>query len=72
MLPSAPVSKQEESTYLHSALDDIEWADSSVCDTAGEDSSEHALLVVFEVVNFAHFKLEIIIIECVALTTLLQ
>ena len=36
---------------LHSALDDIEWANQSVGDSAGKDSSHHAFLVVTEVVN---------------------
>jgi len=38
------------STYLHSALDNIEWAHNGVGDTAGEDTSGHALLVVTEIV----------------------
>ena len=39
------------STYLHSALDNIERAHHGVSDTAGEDTSDHALLVVTDIVN---------------------
>ena len=36
---------------LHSALDDIEWAHDGVGDSAREDTSHHAFLVVTHVVN---------------------
>ena len=39
------------STYLHSALNNIERADDGVGDTAGKDTSHHALLVVSEIVS---------------------
>lgn len=44
-------------TYLLSALNDIEGANKGVGDTAGEDTSNHAFLVVSQIVNFSagHF-----------------
>jgi hypothetical protein len=41
-------------TYLHSALNNIKGADDGVSDTAGEDASHHALLVVLKVVDVRH------------------
>ncbi len=40
----------ERETYLHSALDNIEWAHNCMCDSAGEDTSHHALLVIRHIV----------------------
>ena len=36
--------------YLHSALDNVEWADQGVGDSAGQDASHHAFGVVTEIV----------------------
>ena len=44
----------ERETYLHSALDNIEWAHNGVGDTAGEDTSHHAFFVVTKIVNVSH------------------
>lgn len=38
-------------SYLLSALNNIEWAHKGVCDTAWEDTSNHAFSVVAHVVN---------------------
>mmetsp|Transcript_13057 Transcript_13057/g.22034 ORF Transcript_13057/g.22034 Transcript_13057/m.22034 type:complete len:302 (+) Transcript_13057:28-933(+) len=44
-------SAVESGTGLHSALDDVEGADEGMGDSAGEDSSGHALLVVLHIVD---------------------
>ena len=41
-------------TYLHSALDNIQRTHDGVGDTAGEDTSNHAFLVVTKVVYVRH------------------
>ena len=43
-------------TYLSAALDDIEGANEGVRDTAGEDTSDHALAVVRHIVDVTHLS----------------
>jgi hypothetical protein len=43
--------KHGRSTDLHVALDDIERCDAGVCDSACQDTAEHAFCVVFNVVR---------------------
>ena len=42
-------------TYLSAALHDVERADDSVRDSAGEDASYHALSIVGHVMLITHF-----------------
>ena len=46
--------KKAPSTYLFTALDDIKGANEGVCQTAGENASDHALSIVGHIVNVAH------------------
>ena len=43
-------------TYLSTALDDIEGAHHGVGDSAGEDSTDHALGIVACIMNVTHFS----------------
>ena len=41
-------------TYLSTALDDIKGANGSVRDSAGKDTSDHALGIVARIVDVTH------------------
>ena len=44
----------QNSTYLLSALHNIQWTDNSVGQAAGENAADHALSIVSHVVNVTH------------------
>lgn len=53
----ASILNSKDGTYLLSALNDIEGANEGVGDTAGEDTSNHAFLIVSHIMDFSagHF-----------------
>ena len=57
----APRASSSRHTYLSSALDDIKRADSGVGNTAGKDTSNHALGIVARVMNVTHLCLSYLV-----------